>query len=1068
MSLASDEDIRTAAPLIEPLLQLAGSPSLKWATTSNRDGFTVCEIPSAPALHIPLKCFRTQFVVTADVETLARVVVNEDAVRRCDPTLKELRVLSGDRRNSLLYTAYMSPSPWLISPRDFCVEVATVLTTPAQLSRVCPRTPATVFPEYLREQTTATSPFPRTAFLQNSMSTTSPLCPPPAAKVGDATYVRGFVHCYGYLAWADARVRNKLHVINFCCVDACGRIPKWLVAAAVDANTQKLKRIAQLAESTAKKQIDPVVIPTAADDAHTPRPSPPQQQQRHASTPQLVSPTPQHIEVSGDAERTQSSGSLNPTLENLSSTLPMEPPTHVGSLYEEALYGTQTPGTMMSALTDTLSATTSRSCPPLSAPATPPATSPPSGPPLNTTTSSTSPTQVCQDGFERQQLREQEPEQAQEHDQKPLSPRLTLPDSMVLPLAQLARAHGWHVLREKNNVEYAELRDLPSSLKSKDDLCVALRVSTTVRCTLDVVEEVLRSPMHAPEVDPELMRLVGLSSSVSLSPSSSPHRKSNTADDQRQRQPSSGRGEDREANGSPEQNTASCFASSTASRHSCSAVTSPCQLRHFQFNTQPPFTHSWDMLLCCTEGELSPYEGGQLGFHTPGLHASTYVWVGNSGNSHDGSTPFDARGFQRMYLRVFGVVAVAIPRSAAAVRVTHYVLFDAAALSSSSVYLTDSKFAVRGQKRVTAVFLSAVHSWMGDRMCRLGRLCETLQLQHVSHAMAPLDKEPLLRYLHQVHCSQQAAAETFTPHHIGDVLVWRTGFAHENGSGAVPPLYVFTLTFPCSLRHLREYMEATSARSRYTLDERVVLYEEVASSPGFRTIHLEMCSSEDDSRPRASFSFLEAFGLLHGNGVLHPTMVLGRANCDELQRHAVGREVGEEPDEGNVSWCNSWSSSWSFADDSMRVARIYCSGWVAVALRGDGEDDADEDDDQSSSSSSRSRDTLSSPFTQPTAYSSNVVHKRELMRRLVSAAKRRLGDSLAKSEVAKDAQSKKTAAAAAERRILVTQYSCVRVGGSSDGRELTTDDEELCSPLVRREAMLLQRFRDAVCSWKSV
>jgi hypothetical protein len=257
MSLASDEDVRTAAPVIEPLLQLAGSASLSWATTSTRDGYTVSEIPAAPTLGIPIKCFRTQFVVHADVDTLAQVVLSEAALRQCDPTLAEMRVLGQDRCNTLVYTAYTSPSPWLVSPRDFCVTAASIVTTPEQLNRVCPQTPPTIFSEYLRDASDAPlregcPPPASSVFVQNSRSTTSPLCPPLTAADGSTAYIRGVVHCYGYIAWPDVRQKEKLHVSNFCCVDACGRIPKWLMAAAADQNMQKLKRLAQLAEEATR------------------------------------------------------------------------------------------------------------------------------------------------------------------------------------------------------------------------------------------------------------------------------------------------------------------------------------------------------------------------------------------------------------------------------------------------------------------------------------------------------------------------------------------------------------------------------------------------------------------------------------------------------------------------------------------------------------------------------------------------------------------------------------------------------------------------------------------------
>ncbi|KPI85605.1 hypothetical protein ABL78_5343 [Leptomonas seymouri] len=1040
MPLASDEDLRTAASLLDPILQLVGSPSLSWHTTSSRDGYTISEISAAPTLGIPLKCFRTQFVVNADVESFAQAIVKEETARRCDPTLKEIRVLGTDRCNTLLYTSYISPSPWLISPREFCVASASVLTSPDQLRRVCPQAPARTLPEYLEGLSGTASEggtLPsNTVFLQNSRSTTSLLCSPSTDEDG-CTYIRGFVHCYGYAAWPSADDRAKLHVTNFCCVDACGRIPQWLVDAAVDTNTQKLKRIASLVEKTMQEQkIKATGIPAPSHSSEKEK-VPHQEEPGQASQPfplPFALSSPQSLKGGYSGDRARSSASTSGALESMSSTFHMQLAMPSEALYDANFAGTQTPGTMMSALTETLSGTPPHSLPPCAHPGIPSTGS--------TRSSPAPPCAVCL-GPSLQQIR---------HHQEAAGHQ-TLFNSMVQPLALLARFHGWHPVRETDNVEYAELRSPPMLSKSKDELCVALRVSTTVRCSLDTVEEVLRSPVRAPEIDPELVRLVA-------APSPFPHR------EQRDRQPSNTRGSGVEAASSaPPPHCLTCVATASAIRHSSKTS---CQMRHLQFNAEPPFTQSWDMMLCCTEDTLSPHEGGQLGFHTAGVSASTYVWVSCStscsGNSTDvcdrGDLGFHMQGFRRMHPRVFGVVAVAIPSSAGAVRVTQYLLFDTPGSSSASynaAHRSDSRFVVKGKKKTAADFLNAVSVWMGQRLCRLRSLCEDQQLQREQYAMAPLEKAPLLRYLYYIHCTQQVETPHGTPRQVCGVGVRRTELPsadrHDSwtpgqplvsrpSSSAAPPLYVFSLVFPCSLRHLWRYMSATSARSRYTTDEKIVLYQERASPPGFSSIHLEVCGSEGTCIPPTSFSFLETFGLLSDHVASPPALVLSRLNCDQQQREDGFDNMGQEDDDTSFA-------AFGGLDGGMRKGRIYCSGWIATELSPAEGGDAVIDD------------ATFSPL--PISFSSEGAQRRKALRRLEARARKPFKDS---PKSAARGSVEPPGCPTGTSGIVVTQYLCVHLT-SPGSRSDVTEDGGLSFSMVEREAFLFARFRDAVCGWRS-
>jgi hypothetical protein len=660
--------------------------------------------------------------------------------------------------------------------------------------------------------------------------------------------------------------------------------------------------------------------------------------------------------------RLRSSGSLTDDLQSLRSTLPVQAPISDDLFHDSAPLGVQTPGTTMSALTETLSATTASHNYPSSTPADTPVVD--SLEPESQRASAHS-TPLC------------ESTPPPEDRQPPGQPKQQQPlDVMVLPLAQLARAHSWHTVREADGVEYAELRSLPPSLSTPDDggLGVALRVSTAMTCSLDTLEEVVRSPGHSPEIDPELVCLVAAPSSSQICSQLDAHA-------HQQRHPignssSTGiRGAETTSENAPDLGVSQRVTDSPRGHLSASVL---CQLRHLQLNAEWPFTHAWDVLLRCTEGELNPYEGGQLGFHTPGIPASTYIWVGSSDDDSSHASSAYRHGFQRMHLRVFGLVAVAIPRSASVVRVTHYLLFQhPSSQSLRAVRQADSRFAVKGKERAASDFLQAVSCWMGRRVCRLRCLCEAQQLERARNSMVPLDKKPLLQYLYTEHCAQQQTSTARgAPHRIGDVVVRRAEAMHDdsqsassaasshlsaNANSTRPPLYVFSLVFPCTLRHLRAYMNSTSARTRYTLDEHVVFYEELPGPPGLRVIHLEGSGyTVSTASPQTSFMFLEAFGALRGKGVPHPTLVLSRANCDWLQPNAEAEGVEGE---GILSHRGGVMSDC----DAVHVGRIYCSGWVATAM--------DHTDDDVGVSDGDSLEMASSNASlNPVHYSSNIVH----------------------------------------------------------------------------------------------
>ncbi|CBZ26355.1 hypothetical protein, unknown function [Leishmania mexicana MHOM/GT/2001/U1103] len=966
MPVSSDMDVVAAVPVLKPLLGLASSSPVSWKHLSSQDGYNVSEFPPIPALGLPMKCYRTQFVVNADLDSFQRVLNDESSIRQFDLTMKEMHILERCASKTLLYTSYASPSPWLVAPRDFCVWSAAIFTTLEQLKRISSEATEgsaqssnnslTVKKFVCTSQQWGEAPDPgQTVYLQNSVTALESDSAAVATRQGGKPFVRGVVYCFGYVAFADPSINGKLRVTHYCCVDPVGQIPKWLVAAAVDENTKKLRKMAELVEAAAAAAASAAEPTLACIRA----PSADWLPAEEAQEPEFT--------LAGSAEEpseeAKGEGVSTPLF---TKDLCDEAPSPAVPAVEGPSDSGACPSPDAEAEAAPCMTPESSDVSPLPQPTSKERRSSPPSPATWRNTATHDPSLTS--------MPPQQPGTAASVD-----PRVKI-------LSLLARSNDWYTRREVAEMQYAELRILPEPLCSKNPLCIAMRVSTLVRCTLDTFVAVLRNPALFPEIDPELVRVVAASTSSGAS--------SRTA--------------------SREPSTSGHGAASTAG-----------EVRHYQFDANDSFRRPWDMVLHCTDFELTQVNGGRYGFHTPGVPAATYLWVGadNTTCSYRGVHPDGYH--QHMQVRVFGVTAVAVPRSAESVRVSQYMLFDACAPLLSTPH---SSWHISFQKKCpTEEFLSSVSRWLEDRMGRVRRLSEARHRRRHNSAMVALDKVPLLRFLYAVHCAEGGRAlESPEAAWYGDVLAGAIRWTGKGGSPSLrtetgsddPPLVVLSTVFPCSLAQLRDYMLCSSPRHRYALEYGVHTYEELTSPPEFTTVRVEY-GAASASFPRVRLTILEAFGELHGVNVPSPTLVLSRTGVDG--------DVKDECEELDFNSENFGHLRGS-ADERFDDGHVFCSGWVATTLEGSG----------SQPCANGPLAGLRSPHSGLAPLSSELCTERSTS----------------------DAKAEKAAVHQLE-RIVVTQYLSV---GLPSAHQCDLDADGLPCGCIAEQAALLQRFRDAVCT----
>ncbi|GET93596.1 hypothetical protein, unknown function [Leishmania tarentolae] len=969
MHISSDADVVAAVPVLKPLLMLASLSPVSWKHLSSHDGYSVSELPPTPAVGLPMKSYRTHFVVNADLNSFHRVLSDEASVRQFDPTLRDMEIIERRAPNTLLYTSYVSPSPWIVAPRDFCVWSATIFTTLEQLKRVCSETKESVADSsnvfvavqkfFSTSQQSGVPPDPtQTLYLQNSVTALeSEAAAVPSTQSGKP-FVRGVVYCFGYVAFADPSIQGKLRVSHYCCVDPNGQIPKWLVATAMKENTMKLKRMAELVEDAAAAAV-PTAEPTSACLNALSAESLPAEEAQTLDSP----PRDSAEEPSKDAKD-----------ESVSTALLAEPSCADAPLRLVPTVGTSSdsdacPSPDEKASTVSFSAVESADV-----------SSSPQHMPREECSASLPLTMARNTVAHNFSLTSTSPQHP--NTEASVDPRVEI-------LSLLARSSGWITRREVGEMQYAELRVLPGPLRSKDPLCFAMRVSTSVRCTLDTFAAVLHNRAFLPEIDPELVRVV-----ASMTPSSASSRTAS-------REPS----------------TAPHSSAPTAG-----------ELRHYQFDAHGSFRSPWDMILQCTDFELTQLDGGRYGFHTPGVPAATHVWLGADSATDCCSRLYPNGHHQRMQVRVFGVAAVAIPRRAESIRVSQYMLFDARAPLLHNALSTWHISSLK--KCPTEKFLSGVSKWMESRMERLCRLSEEQQRRRNSIAMVELDKGPLLRFLYTIHCAEgRHALQRPEATWYGDVLARAIRWTGEGGCRTLPtetasdepPLLVLSTLFPCSLAKLRDYMLFNLPRHRYALESGVYTYEELSSPPDFTTVRVEY-GPASASFPWVRLTVLEAFGELNEVNGAWPTLVLSRTGIegnvdDECEGMDSNKDDSHHPRVG--------------VDERFEDGRVFCSGWVATTLQDSG--------NQSCANSPWA--ALRSPHSGLVPISPDLCTEKSTL------------DNKAEECAVNETQ-----------RIVVTQYLSVGLP-SSHRRNLGADG--LPCGCIAEQASLLQRFRDSVCMWRA-
>ncbi|KAG5490651.1 hypothetical protein JKF63_00773 [Porcisia hertigi] len=957
MFVSPDADVEAALPLLKSLFALSDLEHLSWRQLSSKDGYIVSELPPNPTLGLPQKCYRTQFVVNADLDSFHHVLKDEASMRLCDPTLNELRTLEQRGCTTLVYASYASPSPWLVAPRDFCVWSAAVFTTQEQLRRVssgfklgCAFAPdgalATSACSQSRQGCGGASDTERRIYLQNSV--TAPEVDATAAPTLEKgkPLVRGFIHCFGYMAFEDPACQGGLRVMNYCCVDPAGHIPKWVIAAAVSENTNKMRRLAALAESAgaaARAANCTLSSPSALSTEELQATQPLESQIAVADSPLALSLIAEEEVVSTPSP---AKGYCDPTPSPAA-------PTMEGPLAKETV---SSPSTKLDAVGSMASLSTDFPPPVQPLAAEQRGSSPPSG-------------------MKSSPARDRCPHTSMSPRQPATARSL---DPLIQLLSSLARSHGWHTRREAGGLEYAELRTLPEPLRSNDPLIMAMRVSTSLHCRLDTFSAVLRSPALAPVIDPELVRVLNIGASSGGFHQTVRHKP-------------------------------------TTSVHV--AVPAAGQLRHYQFDAGDLFQCPWDMALECTEAELTQPESSRYGFHAPSVPAATYVWVSadNTNSCYRGVHP-DSH-CQHMQVRVFGVIAVAVSRSADRVRVSQYMLFKpTVALPSICV----SRWYLSLQKRSAAAeFLSGVSRWMERRMDRLRSLCEAQQRRQNSSNMVALDKEPLLHFLYKVHCAEgDRALESPGTLRYGDVFAKYIPWTTEAAS---PPLVVLSLVFPCSLTQLRDFMLCSSPRDRYALENGVHSYDELPSPPGFTAVRVQY-DAASASFPWVRLTLLEAFGEVQGVDVPRRALVLSCAGVDEDVGNAF--EVMDRDGEGLDLTVD--------VDERFENGRVFCYGWVATAPHGDG-----------------ARACADGPSVGLGHSCTGVTH---------------ISSEVCSMRSALNDEAKEIAQHHPE-YIVLMKYLSVALPCS---HQPDLDAAGLPCGFIAEQAAVLQRFRDAVCMWSSI
>jgi hypothetical protein len=211
--------------VLTPLIQLHNRTDWKMGRVIQG-----CLLEDCPVPYSKVKAVRISTEVNCSLESLNTFLQDEAMLRKTDPALDALDVISNVDGVITVYSSYKQQVR-LIAARDFCSATTRVLLDPVQAQELGLRGPEVKQGPVL---------------LSGAVNSTAR-----PAKAG-SSYVRGFLHCFGYLGFSGAapgRQQHSIKLVMIALVEPGGSIPGWVIEAAKEDNCKKLALIKKLLES---------------------------------------------------------------------------------------------------------------------------------------------------------------------------------------------------------------------------------------------------------------------------------------------------------------------------------------------------------------------------------------------------------------------------------------------------------------------------------------------------------------------------------------------------------------------------------------------------------------------------------------------------------------------------------------------------------------------------------------------------------------------------------------------------------------------------------------------------
>lgn len=855
-------EVMEVLPNLLPLVDLANTPG--WQPMKGKS--FECDLASLESPALPAKAFRISLEIPASLAAVVHVITEQRFIREYDPTMDRCDVLEARRDGVLLYTSYKQQT-WLVAPRDFCVVSANVTIDPVMARRL----------GVLPESALALSGPESLVYVQNNVSCTCSRCPPSDSGTG---FVRGQIHVFGYIIYEGSRSPPCVHVDNYCCVEPGGALPNWVANAAIGQNCEKLQRIHALA--VALQRASPQGPAGSADSDRGPMAGaesgsfPPPL--GVADTQVYRPPSMQHNGHGGPPSSQEFDGEADEADRAPCARephTPCSPHSNHGMGIGSSSKSFHTPNSAFLGVEDeeekeagegavggsggsgTLSRVTSEKEGKVSSPP--------------------------------QHLGEEAARQVALSAASALSPpraRGTRGEAtpsvflsndadavrMAERIGALTRAVGWVAAQEEDSCVVERLCPLPASVLVGSSPSLrreiskrntqALRVSTILPCSLDTVQDVLRSDALAADIDMELLRI--------------------------------GPWRPRRAGG------ATALSPAASSSPSPPSLLQPWQLRHYAYDRAKKGCPAWDAVLRCTDVEVAQAGGAALGLHTAGVRAGSFIWGGLDASEEILLDPHKVH--RRATVLVFGFAAVAIPVTATSLRVSHFAVMDVLPRPLDGEAAVVSGFTPKESKALTEQVMKS----MLARVRRLRALVSETEHRPFLTAMGrsggptlSLDGTPLLAFLaHVDRAHSPTAGERSTPQSIEvDLRDGSGGHLLLCRDGDTLSLHV-TMEFPCSREQVSEYMLCARTDMR-TLDERVSRYVLLphgaphTGGVGVSMFQLQF-SHESRLRPSMEYTMLEAAGP-QPDGVF----ALARVNC-HVPQETVPDSGGNGYTQGNV------------------------------------------------------------------------------------------------------------------------------------------------------------------------